>query len=490
MRKSLVILGNGFDKNLGLKTGYWDYFEYASGDKIKKYIEIIINNEINSKFYLKSKILETLKTFIVGDIEKIINDSSIIDVNDIKTGIEKMIDDNKKIINRIDKYIEDDTKDYSLEYLRDYILVNLGFSNSFLISFGLFIQFLLLLEPEYENWYSIEEQIVKYVEDTIDIIEYIYSNDNNIFFEKKDDIKKKIKNFIEELKKSKNYDYSNDILKNYGLIYKLIIKRTEEYKQDKLKEELWESYCNGIVTKIEYINFILENKFLPKLYFKNEEDKKKLRLTSKNDEKLNIDKKYTINLMEYLNYIENDFLKYVENLNIPKISDNEIKKIMGDNELYIINFNYTTYLKEYLEINKHFNYKDMLNINGEIKTDLVIFGIDEIQIQNNHRKKELEKFVKSKKGQKDWKLLIKKCEITDFEEIIFFGHSLADADYSTLKEIFDYFNIKDNENIKLIFKTKDKFYNNHKKEIEHFMARYLGKNHKNVMDKIFCIEIV
>ena len=229
---------------------------------------------------------------------------------------------------------------------------------------------------------------------------------------------------------------------------------------------------------------------LNSIAYTKKEDKKKLRLTSKNDEKSNIDKKYTINLMEYLNYFENDFLKYVENLNIPKISDNEIKKIMGDNELYIINFNYTTYLKEYLETNKHFNYKDMLNINGEIKTDLVIFGIDEIQIQNNHRKKELEKFVKSKKGQKDWKLLIKNCEITDFEEIIFFGHSLADADYSTLKEIFDYFNIKDNENIKLIFKTKDKFYNNHKKEIEHFMARYLGKNHKNVMDKIFCIEIV
>ena len=175
MRKSLVILGNGFDKNLGLKTGYWDYFEYTSGTKIKKYIEITINNEINSKFYLKSKILETLKTFIIGDIEKIINDNSIIDVNDIKTGIEKMINYNKKIINRIDKDIEDDTKDYSLEYLRYYILVNLKFSNSFLISFGLFIPFLLLLEPEYENWYSIEEQIVNYVEDTIDIINYLYN---------------------------------------------------------------------------------------------------------------------------------------------------------------------------------------------------------------------------------------------------------------------------------------------------------------------------
>lgn len=490
MKKSLVILGNGFDKNLGLKTGYWDYFEYTSGTKIKKYIEIIINNEINSKFYLKSKILETLKTFIIRDIEKIINDNSIIDVNDIKTGIEKMINYNKQIINGIDNNIEDDTKDHSLEYLRYYILVNLKFSNSFLISFGLFIPFLLLLEPEYENWYSIEEQIVNYVEDTIDIIDYLYNNNNkSIFFEKKYEIKNMIKNFIEK-SKLKNYNYSYDILKRYDLIYYLIIKRTKEYNQGKLEKKLWESYCNGIITKIEYINFILENIFSIDLYFKTEEDKKKLRLTSKNDEKLNIDKKYTINLMEYLNYFENDFLKYVENLNIPKISDNEIKKIMGDNELYIINFNYTTYLKEYLETNKHFNYKDMLNINGEIKTDLVIFGIDEIQIQNNHRKKELEKFVKSKKGQKDWKLLIKNCEITDFEEIIFFGHSLADADYSTLKEIFDYFNIKDNENIKLIFKTKDKFYNNHKKEIEHFMARYLGKNHKNIMDKIFCIEIV
>ena len=40
MKKSLVILGNGFDKNLGLKTRYWDYFEYTSGTKIKKYIYI------------------------------------------------------------------------------------------------------------------------------------------------------------------------------------------------------------------------------------------------------------------------------------------------------------------------------------------------------------------------------------------------------------------------------------------------------------------
>jgi hypothetical protein len=35
MKKPLVILGNEFDKNLGLKTGYWDYFEYSSGNKIK-----------------------------------------------------------------------------------------------------------------------------------------------------------------------------------------------------------------------------------------------------------------------------------------------------------------------------------------------------------------------------------------------------------------------------------------------------------------------
>ena len=119
-------------------------------------------------------------------------------------------------------------------------------------------------------------------------------------------------------------------MKNYGLIYKLIIKRTEEYKQDKLKEELWESYCNGIVTKIKYINFILENKFLPKLYFKNEEDKKKLLLTS------NLNKStYVIDLLKDLNKFENDFLKYVENLNIEVIiiattemSTEEIKEKM------------------------------------------------------------------------------------------------------------------------------------------------------------------
>lgn len=557
MKKSLVILGNGFDKNLGLKTRYWDYFEYSSGDKIKDVIKILIDTDIknlkrfskklNDKEILESKILknqEKLSIYLDNyelDYNLTINSS----MNDFKVEFNEIIN-NPVLRNKFDKmfnYLSANNPDKLIEELKNKlktfisnelkgineneykslktcfknvqkifkemnynllrtwrkdILVQLYFNKKHLAtSFGLFIPFLLLLEPQYKNWDSIEEQIVKYVEDVLDIIENIYSiksidssidSEKNKIFNEKNRIQKIIKSFVKKVKNNKK-NYTNSDLKNYNGIYKLIIQKTEEYKNWNLSEnknnneKLWESYCNNIISKIEYINFILENIFFPDLYFENKWDKEELILKSKIGNGC-----YQVDLLKDLKVFENSFLKYVENLDISNISKNEIEKILGDAELYIINFNYTTYLKTYLKNNK--NFKDMLNINGEIKTDLAIFGVDKIQIQNSHRKEELDKFLKLKRGQKDWKLLIEDCKKEDFKEIIFFGHSLADADYSILEEILDYFKIKNNKNIKLIFKTKDEFYCNHKKEVEHFMARYLGKNHKNIMDKIFCIEIV
>ena len=189
MKKSLVILGNGFDKNLGLKTGYWDYFEYTLGSKIKKYIDIIIgeninkySNEFEEIYELKYKILEIEYNSILEDIieKNLSNNDKIKEI--INVNRNNILVNNINLNNYLYEYNSENEIHFSLDNFKGDFFNKLKFNEKPLHSFGLFISFLLLLEPEYDNWYSIEEQIVEYVEDTIDIIEYIYSNDNKFIF--------------------------------------------------------------------------------------------------------------------------------------------------------------------------------------------------------------------------------------------------------------------------------------------------------------------
>ena len=52
-KKSLYVIGNGFDLNLGLQTTYNSYFEENSVNKLKKLIEMKKKFK-NDKIYIKN----------------------------------------------------------------------------------------------------------------------------------------------------------------------------------------------------------------------------------------------------------------------------------------------------------------------------------------------------------------------------------------------------------------------------------------------------
>lgn len=71
----------------------------------------------------------------------------------------------------------------------------------------------------------------------------------------------------------------------------------------------------------------------------------------------------------------------------------------------------------------------------------------------------MEGFTKTKRREVskiEWKERIKK-EKSKFDKICFYGHSLEEADYSSLKKILDIFDIE-NSNIELIFIYEKDYY--------------------------------
>ena len=153
---------------------------------------------------------------------------------------------------------------------------------------------------------------------------------------------------------------------------------------------------------------------------------------------------------------------------------------MKEKKFFIINFNYTTYLKEYFE--KDSRFEGMININGSIESEnseekFGIFGIDEIEGQKiinkysdekkrKNLKRVLEKFYKPnrrREQENEWKEKIKK-----YNKIYFYGHSLADSDFSFFKELFEnkkinninlFENDKNYSKVELIFLYERDFFN-------------------------------
>ena len=108
----------------------------------------------------------------------------------------------------------------------------------------------------------------------------------------------------------------------------------------------------------------------------------------------------------------------------------------------VINFNYTTYLREMDYIS------EMTNVHGTFENP--IFGIDNTEIGNDREFYYLTKTSRvlfNNTIKEDFKLP-NKIEIS---KICFFGHSLARADYSYFQSIFDYYDIYDSE-VRLEFK--------------------------------------
>jgi len=162
------------------------------------------------------------------------------------------------------------------------------------------------------------------------------------------------------------------------------------------------------------------------------------------------------NYLVELNKFEKEFGDYIKEINekvftedVNSFRDNKfidkIHKVFQEdkNEINIvINFNYTTYLKEMDYIS------EMTNVHGTFENP--IFGIDNTEIGNDREFYYLTKTSRvlfNNTIKKEFKL----PNNIEISKICFFGHSLARADYSYFQSIFDYYDIYNSE-VKLEFK--------------------------------------
>lgn len=162
------------------------------------------------------------------------------------------------------------------------------------------------------------------------------------------------------------------------------------------------------------------------------------------------------NYLVELNKFEKEFGNYISQIDnnlfdigTGKFKDKDIEqraeKIFEEEKNkrnIVINFNYTTYLREMDYIS------EMTNVHGTFENP--IFGIDNTEIGNDREFYYLTKTSRvlfNNTIKEDFKLP-NKIEIS---KICFFGHSLARADYSYFQSIFDYYDIYDSE-VRLEFK--------------------------------------
>lgn len=246
---------------------------------------------------------------------------------------------------------------------------------------------------------------------------------------------------------------------------------------DKLVD--WKDVEKQIKPYIEYTKKVLNNiqKSAEEIAYKNlKNNKNELELFIF---KKFIDKKVDVSIknmeLKELNKFEKEFGEYIGKLEeplkqkIPDDFDNKIIKIfdkskneLKENNVSVLTFNYTDYLKEYFNV--------YVNIHGT--ADNPIFGIDFKSITENQQ------YIYFTKTSRVLEANIEKEEVNSpyivgTREIVFFGHSLAEADYSYFQSIFDYYDIY-NSGIKLKF-----LYHEHSVD-----CKEKEKMHASVMDLI------
>ena len=186
---------------------------------------------------------------------------------------------------------------------------------------------------------------------------------------------------------------------------------------------------------------------------------------------------YTLVLEELISF-ESVFRDYISKIMSEIIFDNKIRKNKAkyfdnflkiidstqESEYFLLNFNYTSFQNINLPDNESmndFNNKiefirlkkqrriTEINVHGSFNKK-VIFGVDQDGISAN---KKYYIFTKTYRKVSESKNLVSQpLPSSNFiNEIIFYGHSLSDADYSYFQSIFDFYDLY-NSNIKLSFK--------------------------------------
>ena len=250
------------------------------------------------------------------------------------------------------------------------------------------------------------------------------------------------------------YDKEIKKINNLFLLYLII-------SDNKLID--WKDVEKQIKPYIEYITAIpkypkITEEFFDTFMMKDEAELKRVLLKKYIEEKnLNFGENTEKNMMlEELNKFEKEFGQYIKNLDNPlevdhiciikekieNVFNNSINDLK-ESGINVITFNYTDYLKDYFKV--------FVNIHGT--TENPIFGIDSKEAEENYQ------YIYFTKTSRVLEANIEKKEIVSplpdiayTGEIVFFGHSLAEADYSYFQSIFDYYDIYNNTiNLKFLY---------------------------------------
>lgn len=188
--------------------------------------------------------------------------------------------------------------------------------------------------------------------------------------------------------------------------------------------------------------------------------------------------------IEYLNAIIKS--QYIERITEEKKLKNELERITGYGSYSNTNFEIEEKLKEKLKNVLNFNFSNSINTG-------IIFGIDEIQKDDNY--KELDEFFKSKRRSRKLEEKINELLKKIFSKIYFYGHSLADADFTFFENIFsENLKIDDINQVKteLVFLYEREFFGNEniKSIVKLFYNYYSSSNRKSIKTKDEIVEIL
>lgn len=288
----------------------------------------------------------------------------------------------------------------------------------------------MLLIRRTKNIFDLKSEIEKVIErifSSIDgkinnlfLLYLVISNNELIYWQ---DVEKQIKPYIKCAKEA---------------LTNITMSIEEERMIEHLSGEEIEMEMEEIKGNYEEIEKILK-KLILKKFIRNKCDK--------NDKNI---------ILRELNKFEKEFGQYIKNLDNPlEVDDLDIvtKKIknvfnklqdeLKESGINVITFNYTDYLKDYFEV--------FANIHGT--TENPIFGIDSKEAEEDQQ------YIYFTKTSRVLEANIEKKEVVSpltyiphTGEIVFFGHSLAEADYSYFQSIFDYYDIYNNTiNLKFLY---------------------------------------
>ena len=449
------------------KYNEWQWVEEKILSYIEELIELLSNNFEETAMYIKNNLIEVEKK-IENFINTIVKERDVKKAKKIflKNGDKKIYENLLKLFEKkIEKYFKNSQE--KLEELKNDIK-NIIYKIEY-------INFILqILFTDFEKKIVFELLNLKIVNinngEKIDLKEqlHVFENEFGNYVKKINEIVKKI---IETDFKYKEIENINDFIEIQKFSLKKMEKIFSNTKESKYVINFnYTDYLDKIAKKvnimeIKYIHGDVKNVISNKILIND--DNRSLRFKKTRD-KLNVNKieetlKY---LREYNNIIEDIKIdKYadltecgkkliesiqfgslgIEKSSILKILNNKIKeknKIEFEIESIFLN------LKENFEKDIE-DYTEKINGKNIKKNSNIIFGIDKIQIKNF--KNELKTFIKSnrrKNMESEWKQLVNEHKFT---KIYFYGHSLADADYTFFEDLFNMIDITTNSTIKLIF---------------------------------------